>query len=81
VTRQKLERWLAPHRSGIEILDWGVEIWEQRVRSLSFSEYSALGRLKAILRLLHALGIIPLLIAIGKRLHWETPLILSFRKK
>ena len=44
VTRGKLERWVAPHEGAIEIIDWGVEIWEQRVRTLGFSEYSALGR-------------------------------------
>jgi len=81
VTRGKLERWLAPHENSIDIIDWGVSVWEERVRSLGFAEYSALGRLKAILRVLHALEIIPLLIWIGKFLHWETPLILTFRKK
>jgi SAM-dependent methyltransferase len=81
VTRGKLERWVAPHKGAIEIIDWGVEIWEQRVRTLGFSEYSALGRLKSILRVLHLLKVIPLLILVGKFLHWETPLILTFKKK
>ena len=81
VTRGKLERWIAPHRERIEVLGWGVEVWEQRTRGLGFSEYSALGRLKGILRVLHRLKVIPLLIATGKALHWETPLILCFRKR
>jgi SAM-dependent methyltransferase len=81
VTRGKLERWLAPHRDGVEVLGWGVDVWEQRVRSLEFSEYSALGRLKGILQVLHRAKIIPGLIAIGKILHWETPIILTFRKR
>jgi SAM-dependent methyltransferase len=81
VTRGKLEGWMAPHKGSVDILGWGVDIWEQRVRGLGFSEYSALGRLKAILRVLHALKVIPLLIRAGKLFHWETPLILTFRKK
>jgi SAM-dependent methyltransferase len=80
VTRGKLERWLAPHRDRIEILDWGVQIWEQRVRGLGFTEYSTLARLKAILRVLHGVGIIPLLVTLGTVLHWETPLVLTIRK-
>jgi SAM-dependent methyltransferase len=80
VTRGKLERWLAPHRNNIEIIDWGVGTWEARVRGLGFSEYSALGRLKAILRVLHRLKVIPLVIALGRALHWETPLMLTFRR-
>ena len=81
VTRGKLERWVATHRGRIDVLDWGVDIWEQRVRGLGFSEYSALGRLKSILRVLHGMRVIPVLIGVGKLLHWETPLILTFRKK
>jgi SAM-dependent methyltransferase len=81
VTRGKLERWIKPHNPQIEILDWGVDLWEQRVRGLSFAEYSALGRLKGILRVLHSIGVVPLLIWTGKALHWETPLVLTFRKR
>jgi SAM-dependent methyltransferase len=80
VTRGKLERWVAPHRDRIEILGWGVDTWEERVRGLGFSEYSALGRLKAMLKVLHKVKVIPALIGVGKALHWETPLILTFRK-
>jgi SAM-dependent methyltransferase len=81
VTRGKLERWLAPHRDRIDVLGWGVDVWEQRIRTLDFAEYSALGRLKGILRLLHRVKVIPGLIAIGKALHWETPIVLTFRKR
>jgi SAM-dependent methyltransferase len=81
VTRDRLERWLAPHRDRIDILDWGVQTWEERVRSLGFSEYSALGRLKAILRVLHWLKVVGLVIALGRALHWETPIILTFRRR
>ncbi|SIR41245.1 Methyltransferase domain-containing protein [Bosea sp. TND4EK4] len=81
VSRGKLERWLRPHSDRVEVLDWGVALWEQRVRSLNFSEYSALARLKGILRAMHTLGVIPLLVWLGKALHWETPLVLTFRKR
>ena len=81
VTRGKLERWIAPHRNRVEVLDWGVDIWQSRVRGLGFSEYSALGSLKAMLRVLHRLRVIPPLIAVGKLLHWETPFVLTFRKR
>jgi SAM-dependent methyltransferase len=81
VSRGKVERWLEPLRDTIEIRGWGTDIWEQRVRGLGFAEYSALGRVKAILRVLHRLGVIPLLIALGKALHWETPIILTIRKR
>lgn len=81
VTCGKLERWIAPFSDRIEVLGWGVDVWESRVRSLQFSEYSALGRLKSLLRMMHTLRVVSLLIAVGKALHWETPLILSFRRR
>lgn len=81
VTRGKLERWLVPHRDRIEVLGWGVETWEARVRGLAFAEYSALGRLKAVLRIVHRLRLVSAVVAVGKLLHWETPLILTFRRQ
>ena len=81
VTRGKLERWIAPFSDRIDVLGWGVDVWEGRVRSLQFSEYSALGQLKGLLRIMHSLRVVSLLIAVGKALHWETPLILSFRRR
>lgn len=81
VSRGRVERWIRPLRDKIEIKGWGSDIWEQRVTGLGFSEYSALGRLKAILRVLHTLRVIPLLVRVGKLLHWETPIILTFRKR
>jgi SAM-dependent methyltransferase len=81
VTRGKLERWIAPLMDRIEVRGWGVDVWESRVRGLQFSEFSALGRLKSLLRVVHALRVVPVLIALGKMLHWETPLILSFRRR
>lgn len=81
VSRGKVERWIEPLRPQIDILGWGTDVWEERVTGLGFSEYSALGRLKSILRVLHKLGVVPLLVKVGKLLHWETPIILTFRKK
>lgn len=80
VTRGKLERWLAPHSGRVDIVDWGVGTWQKRVENLGFAEYSALGKLKDLMRILHRLRVIPLVVWLGKRLHWETPLILIFRK-
>jgi len=75
-----LERMLKPHSDSIHVLGWGVDIWEERVTTLNFSEWSSLRQLKAILQLLHTLGVIRLLVALGKLLHWETPIVLTVQK-
>jgi len=80
VDRGRLLAALAPYRDQIEILDWGQALWEHRVRSMDFSAWSTLGRLKRILALLHKIGVISLVITLGKWLRWETPIVLTFRK-
>lgn len=80
ITRPWLERILDAHSENIEILGWGVDIWEKRVRSLGFSDWAALGTLKKMVRLIHKAGMVEPVIWVGKRLHWETPIILTLRK-
>jgi hypothetical protein len=50
------------------------------VRTIAFSEWAALGKLKNIVQWIHSLGLVEVVIWLGKRLHWETPLILTLRK-
>lgn len=60
----------------LTVVDWGQDVWEQRVRTLAFSEWAYLGRLKRMVRLVHALGLTGALVWLGRRLHLETPIIL-----
>jgi SAM-dependent methyltransferase len=80
VTHGKLRRWLVPLRNRVEVVTYGVEVWEERVRSLAFSTWASLESLKKLVELLHRLHLVDAAVALGKRLHWETPLILVFRK-
>lgn len=80
LNRRYLERVLKRYKGKIEILSWGVDVWEDRLRSLRFSEWASLGKLKRIVRLFHRLRLVGLVIRIGKWLHWETPMILTVRK-
>ena len=80
ITYLQLKRWLTNHTHPIKIISFGQEIWEERVRRLSFSEWAALGKLKKIVAFLHRLKMIELIIWIGKKLHWETPFVLVIQK-
>lgn len=80
INRKWLTRILSQHDM-VEILGWGEGIWEERVRSLTFSTWGSLGRLKRMVDFLHRLKAIDMVIWLGKKLHWETPLILTVRKK
>lgn len=81
INRPLLRRSLSPHSDRIEVLSWGQDLFVERLQTLEFSEYAALGRLKSKLRILHRLGLVRLLCGVGKLLHWETPFLLTVRKK
>lgn len=81
INRPWLRRMLAPQADGIEVLSWGQDLFVKRLLTLEFSEYAALGRLKNKLRFVHRLGLVRLLCTVGKFFHWETPFVLTVRKK
>jgi SAM-dependent methyltransferase len=81
ISRPWLRRMLAPYRDQIEVLSWGQDLFVHRMRTLDFTEYAALGRLKNILRIFHRMGLARLLAAVGIVCGWETPFILTVRKK
>jgi ubiquinone/menaquinone biosynthesis C-methylase UbiE len=81
ITRSWLTKMLKPFQEQIEVLGWGEDIFQARLRTLNFSEYAALGRLKGMLRWLHRLGLVRMTAWLGGVLRWETPLILTVRKK
>jgi SAM-dependent methyltransferase len=68
-------------RSDVESVDYGVSRWEKRVLTMQFSEYAALSRLKVFVRFVHRLHLSEIVVAVGKLLHWETPIILTIKKK
>lgn len=75
-----LGKMLTPYQGKIEVLGWGIDVWEERVLSLGFSEWSTLGKLKSILRFVHRVGLARVIVGVGKVLHWETPIILTVQK-
>jgi SAM-dependent methyltransferase len=62
--------------TNLRVLGWGTELWEHRVRTLEFSEWGALGRLKRWTKLLHRLHAVEPLVAAGRVLRFETPIVL-----
>lgn len=81
VSRGRMERWLAPHRGRIEVLDWGWSVFEYRLSTLDFSDWAALSLTKRVASGIHRLGLIRPVLWLARRLHWETPIILMLRKR
>jgi len=81
VTRAGLERIVEAHAQKVEMLGWGEDIWEQRLRTLNFSQWALLGTIHRMAGWLHRLRLVGLVVWLGRRLRWETPLILTLRKR
>lgn len=64
----------------VEVLDWGVDLWEYRCRSLDFSGWNSLSTLKRIMRVVKTLKLVEPIIWLGRKLHWEHPFMLTLRK-
>jgi SAM-dependent methyltransferase len=73
---QQQVAWLMRQHAEVVIAEWGFGLWEQRVRTLNFSEWAYLGRLKQLVRWLHHLRLVSVLIRLGRHLHFETPIVL-----
>jgi SAM-dependent methyltransferase len=79
LTPGRVARMLEGHRD-VRIVEWGIALWEHRVRSLEFSEWACLERLKAAVRVLHTLHMVEPAIAIGRVLRMQTPIVLVGEK-
>ena len=65
---------------GIRVLDWGIDVFLQRMRTLEFTEWGDLGRIKAWLRPLRRLGLLRLAARICAACGWYNPIILTAEK-
>ena len=65
----------------VEILNLGVEMWEKRLDSASFSTWGSTGVIMKLTKLLHQLRITPVVKYLGRKLEFYYPIILVARKK
>jgi len=79
LTHGRVAAMLAGRRD-VRIAGWGSALWERRMRTLQFSEWAYLGRLKAAVRLLHHAHLVEPAIGLGHALRLETPIVLTGEK-
>ena len=65
----------------VEILNLGVEMWEKRLETASFSTWGSIGVMMKLTKLLHRLRIIPVVKYLGRKFEFYYPIILVARKK
>jgi len=76
LTQGHVASLLRARAADFRIVDWGTTLWERRVRTLDFSEWAYLGRVKAAVRLIHKFHLVGPAIAVGRALRLETPIVL-----
>lgn len=64
----------------LRVKSWGLEIWEYRLETADFSEWSELKRLKTMVRWAQRLRLVELVRIIGRRLDFFTPIVLTAQK-
>jgi SAM-dependent methyltransferase len=71
---------MSKHQSRVKLISLGKETWKERLITLDFTEWAALGKLKRILHFIHTLRLHHAVAYLGSLLNWQTPIILVFQK-
>ncbi len=80
INHAQMKSWTDKFGRNIEVLDWGWPVFEERVRKQTTPQWASLALAGRVVSILHKLQLVNLSLAIAKRLHWETPVILVARK-
>lgn len=78
VTPRKLRRIIED--LPLQVKSWGVEVWEYRLETLNFSEWSELKHLKTMVHWARRVHIVKLVRVIGRRLDFFTPILLTAQR-
>jgi hypothetical protein len=67
--------------SQVQVLDWGEALFHERLTRANFSAWAALGRVKALVKLLKRFGVAHLASTVLRATDAITPIVLTFRKR
>ncbi len=81
LSKKRMKKNLQKHIGKIEILSWGTRLFEHRLKHIDFTLWASLGKLKKWVILLHKLGLISMGIKVCRLFDWQTPIVLTLRKK
>lgn len=75
-----LKRILEEHRSKIEILDWGKNVFKDRLTSGNYSDWASLQRIRPIIQMVQKLKLSTLAANVLNAFEMYTPIVLTLRK-
>lgn len=79
VTMKSLRKMLK-NISNVSVLSWGIDLWQERMDTLKFSDWAELGRLKKVLQIVQKLGLIPITKFVCRLIEAYNPLVITLKK-
>ena len=77
-TPSRILKALAPEN--VQILNLGIEMWENRLETAAFSTWGSTGIMMKLTKILHRIKVIPLVKFLGRKFEFYYPIILVARK-
>jgi SAM-dependent methyltransferase len=75
-------RMVKPFLDQVEVVTFGADLWQERMRTLKFGAWGQTSKLKKALTLIHKLPfLLEFGILFGKTMSWYYPIVLVLRKK
>lgn len=81
ITQRQLRLWMRQLAGQAEVLDWGEQLFHQRMTEGRFSDWAAVSRVKRLVNLARRLGVAHALSFVLRRCDAITPIVLTFRKR
>jgi SAM-dependent methyltransferase len=81
ITQRQLRRTMHGLQNQVEVLDWGEDLFHERLTRGEFSTWAALSRVKRVVDAVRRLGIAHALSFVLRQADAITPIVLTFRRR
>ncbi|RRR76659.1 MAG: class I SAM-dependent methyltransferase [Candidatus Viridilinea halotolerans] len=81
ITLRHMRTWMKQLQPQAEVLDWGEQLFHERMTGGRFTSWAAVGRVKRLVDLARRLGVAHAVSWVLRRCDAITPIVLTFRKR
>lgn len=81
ITQRQLRTWMRQFAAEAEVLDWGDQLFHERMTGGRFSDWAAVGRVKRLVNAARRLGAAQALSFVLRQCDAITPIVLTFRRR
>lgn len=81
ITLRQLRRWMRELQPQAEVLDWGEDLFDQRMTQGNFTAWASVGRISRLVNLARRLDVAQIVSSVMRRCNAITPIVLTLRKR